>query len=342
MDNKNLLNLLDTVSEQDQDTYSGERYLVIDGLNLFFRNFAMLNMVNSKGTHIGGLGGFLRSLGALIRQIEPTQIYLIFDGPGATIARKNINTNYKSNRNILRITNWEIFEDIEEEHESKVDQLIRLITYLKTLPLNLVSVEKAEADDVIAYLSKILVKSKDDQVFIVSSDMDFLQLVDENVVVYRPIEKKYYTKQKVKEKFGVLKENFLIYKTLLGDVSDNIKGVKGLGIKKLFTKFPELKNELLSLDDIIKICENKFKKHIIYARILDDINSLKDSYKIMDLSNPLLSEHDKNYIKSIVMNNKLDFLPSRFLKLYEEDELGGMIRNTEFWLNDIFKSFIKK
>ena len=82
MNNKNLLNLLDNVSKQDQDTYSGERYLVIDGLNLFFRNFAMLNMVNSKGTHIGGLGGFLRSLGALIRQIEPTQIYLTLMVPG--------------------------------------------------------------------------------------------------------------------------------------------------------------------------------------------------------------------------------------------------------------------
>ena len=49
--------------------------------------------------------------------------------------------------------------------------------------------------------------------------MDFLQLVDENVVVYRPIEKKYYTKQKVKEKFGILKENFLLYKTLLSTFS---------------------------------------------------------------------------------------------------------------------------
>ena len=51
-------------------------------LNLFFRNFAMMNMVNPDGVHIGGLGGFFRSLGAMIRQTQPTSVYVVFDGAG--------------------------------------------------------------------------------------------------------------------------------------------------------------------------------------------------------------------------------------------------------------------
>jgi len=338
---KNLLSILDNVSQDTNPTPQNDRYLIIDGLNLFFRNFAMLNMVNSKGTHIGGLGGFLRSLGALIRQINPTEVYVVFDGPGSSMARKNINPKYKANRNITRITNWEVFDDLGEEHDSKIDQIIRLISYVKTLPVTLLSLEKTEADDIIAHLSKILSKKKNSQTFIVSSDQDFLQLVTDNIIVYRPIEKVYYTKDKVEEKFKILKDNFLIYKTLMGDSSDNIPGVKGLGIKKLFSKFPEIKDTPLTLDSIVNICEGKFKNHIIYTRVLDSLNELKNSYKIMDLSNPMLSKDDKEYIESAVSNKKLVFLPDQFQSLYDEDELGGMIRNTRLWLNDIFKVFKK-
>ena len=84
MDKKDLLKLLDNVQESGKETVEGERVLMIDGLNLFFRNFAMLNMVNPDGVHIGGLGGFFRSLGALIRQIQPTQVYVVFDGAGSS------------------------------------------------------------------------------------------------------------------------------------------------------------------------------------------------------------------------------------------------------------------
>ncbi len=73
-----------------------DRVLVIDGLNLFLRNFAVLNFVNEEGTHIGGLAGFLRSLGSLIKQIQPTSVYIIFDGVGSSTNRKNLLPEYKS------------------------------------------------------------------------------------------------------------------------------------------------------------------------------------------------------------------------------------------------------
>jgi 5'-3' exonuclease len=127
--------------------------LVIDGLNLFLRNFAVLNFVNEEGTHIGGLAGFLRSLGSLIKQIQPTSVYIIFDGVGSSTNRKNLLPEYKSGRNLSRMTNHSGFEDLDDEQDSKVNQITRLIHYLKCLPVNLISLDKVEADDIIAYLT---------------------------------------------------------------------------------------------------------------------------------------------------------------------------------------------
>ncbi len=110
---------LNNIQEQGEELPTSERYLLIDGLNLFFRNFSAINAVNSNGVHIGGLGGFFRSLGALIRTIQPTQVYVVFDGPGSSNNRKNIIPEYKSARNITRVTKHELFDNLEEEDDKK-------------------------------------------------------------------------------------------------------------------------------------------------------------------------------------------------------------------------------
>jgi len=311
---------------------------MIDGLNLFFRNFAMMNMVNPDGVHIGGLGGFFRSLGAEIRRVDPTQVYVIFDGAGSANARKNLLPEYKSGRDLQRITNWEAFDDIEDEHDAKVDQMVRVIQYLKTLPVKTITLPKVEADDVIAYLSDIIPEKPEDKVFIVSSDKDFLQLINKNVIVYRPMEKEFYTEETVVEKFNMSPHNFILYKTLMGDNSDKVKGVKGLGEKKLRKLFPELSERDLSLDDIYNICESKFKENVIYARVIQHIDELEKNYKIMDLSNPMLDENDKKYLTQVVKTNDYHYLPDQFVAFYNEDKLGGMIRNVNFWVKEIFES----
>ena len=336
MKKKDLLKLLDNLDEQGEETVEGQRILMIDGLNLFFRNFAMLNMVNPDGIHVGGLGGFFRSLGALIRQIDPTSVYVVFDGAGSANNRKNLLPEYKSGRNLQRITNWEVFDDLEDEDDAKVDQIVRIIQYLKTLPVKTVSIDKVEADDIIAHLCTVLPEQEKDKVFIVSSDKDFLQLVNKNVIVYRPMEKEFYTEETIKQKFNMSPANFIIYKTLMGDNSDKVKGVKGLGEKKLYKLFPELQERDLSLDDVYNICESKFKEHVIYARVIQDIDALEKNYKIMDLSNPMLDENDKNYLNQVVKSEELDYIPDQFIAMYNEDKLGGMIRNLEFWIKDVF------
>jgi DNA polymerase-1 len=282
------------------------------------------------------MGGYLRSLGALTRQFQPTQIYTVFEGEGSSYNRKNLISEYKGNRNQSRITKWAAFDSLEEEDESKSDQIVRLIQYLKTLPVRMISIRGAEADDTIAYLGEVLPKDK--QVIIVSSDKDYLQLINENISVYRPIEKKIYNVKSFQEKYKFHPQNFIIYKTLLGDNSDNIKSVKGLGEKKFFKLFPEIKDRILSLDDIFEICKQKLKDHVIYARILQNSDYIEKKYKVMDLDNPLLSDNDKIQIESFIKNYKPNFQPNQFLKLYEQDKLGGLIRNTEFWLRDLFSN----
>ena len=337
MNKSELIDLLNN-KEGASDVSENRRVLLLDGLNLFFRNFAVLNMVNPDGVHIGGLGGFFRSLGAMIKKTNPTEVYVIFDGVNSTINRKNLIPEYKSGRNLQRITHWEAFENLEQEDDLKIDQLVRIIQYLKTLPITTLSLDKSEADDIIAYLSEILPKEDNDQVFIVSSDKDFLQLVSDNVVVYRPIEKKYYTKQVFKEKFQIPPENFILYKTLLGDSSDKIKGVKGLGEKGLLKKFPELKEKVLTFDDILDICEKKYKDHLVYARVIQRVSDLEKNYKVMDLSNPMIGQEDKEYLNKLVISKELNYLPKQFIELYEQDKLGGMIRNLEYWLDENFKN----
>ena len=314
-----------------------DRVLLIDGLNLFFRNFAMMNFVNEQGVHIGGLGGFIRSLNSLINQIKPTSVYVVFDGTGSSVNRKNLLPEYKSGRNLARITNWDSFDSLEDEHDSKIDQIVRLIHYLKCLPVKTLSLDKVEADDIIAYLSNILPNKHNSQVFIVSNDKDFVQLVDEKVILFRPGDKEYYTKKMVKEKFGVLAENFILYKTLLGDQSDKVAGVKGLGEKGLLKKFPELAERILTFQDIIEISAAKHKEHVVYSRVVFDMERLENNFRIMDLGNPLMDDIEKEYIENLVEESTPTLNTQAFLLLYNEDGIGHMIKNPEFTINDTYK-----
>jgi len=153
------------------------------------------------------------------------------------------------------------------------------------------------------------------------------------------MEKEFYTEQTVIDKFKMSPNNFILYKTLMGDNSDKVKGVKGLGEKKLYKLFPELSEKDMSLDDIYSICEEKFRENVIYARVIQHIDELEKNYKIMDLSNPMLDENDKKYLTQVVKTNEYNYLPDQFVAFYNEDKLGGMIRNVEFWVKDVFEKF---
>ena len=342
MNKKDYLEMLNNI-EQGEPTAKPEqheRVVFIDGLNLFLRNFAMLKFVNHTGTHIGGLSGFLRSLGALINQIQPTSIYIVFDGVGASTNRRYLLPEYKSGRNLSRITNWDIFDSIDDENDSKVDQIIRLIQYLKCLPVKVVSIDKVEADDIIAYMSKDMAKRFNTKSYIVSSDRDFLQLVDDNVTVYRPIEREFYSPTTVQEKFGIVPENFIHYKVLLGDASDKVPGVKGLGKKGVLKRFPELADGPMPFDKLFELSEERLKDSVVYARVIQNWDQLLNTKKIMDLEIPMLSDEEKEFLSQLTEEPLNELRILEFMSLYNEDGMTHIIKNTEFWLKDTFTRLV--
>lgn len=332
--NKTFKDILSNIKNTKQESlHLNSKVLLVDSMNTFLRSFAMINHMNPSGAHIGGLTGFLKSIGFAIRHIKPTRVILIFDGNGSTTNKKNLYPEYKAHRKLQRITNWDGFDGKEDEAASIENQLLRLIEYLKCLPVDLLSIDKVEADDVIGYITKQL----NDEVYIMSADQDFMQLVTDKVTIYSPIKKKFYTPKLVKEEYGLYPQNFINKKILMGDDSDNIPGVKGLGPKKLFKLFPELEADLdVTLESMLEKSKERIEDHGLFGDIVNFEKQLLINQQLMDLSDPDIPENSLEEIEQVLTNepNKLDKL--HFLKLYNEDRLGNSIPNTEIWLNEIF------
>lgn len=332
--NKTFKNILDNIKNtKEEPLHLNSRVLLIDSMNTFLRSFAMINHMNPSGAHIGGLTGFLKSIGFAIRHIKPTRVICIFDGSGSTTNKKNLYPEYKAHRKLQRITNWDGFDGKEDESASIENQLLRLVEYLRCLPVDLLSIDKIEADDVIGHI----VGKMENEVYIMSADQDFMQLVSDRVTVYSPIKKKFYTPKLVKEEYGLYPQNFINKKILMGDDSDNIPGVKGLGPKKLFKLFPELEIDIdVTLESMLEKSKERTNDHGLYGDIVNFEKQLLINQQLMDLSDPDISEDSLEEINQVLTNepNKLDKL--HFLKLYNEDRLGNSIPNTEIWLNEIF------
>jgi DNA polymerase I len=292
----------------------------------------MLQSMNPQGHHTGGLVGFLRSLGFLTRTIDPTRIICVFDGQASSSSRKNIDPEYKANRNIKRITNWELFDNKEDEYASMTMQMGRLINYLQCLPITLISIDKVEADDTISYLAQEFGK-RDKKVTIVSSDKDFLQIVDENINVYSPIKKKTYGKKEVEEEVGMLPENYLIMKSLLGDNSDNLTGIKGLGPKTLIKEFPDLVNKPgVTLDDIYEICVKELETKKVFAKIVYDWDKVKSNYELMNLLQPRLGDYEIVHILDKLKQDIPPLQATTFVRMLEADQIEALNKNVEGWL----------
>jgi DNA polymerase-1 len=311
--------------------------LIIDGLNTFLRSFTMINHLNPDGHHIGGLTGFLKSIGYAIRMSDPTKVVVIFDGIGGSNARRNLYPEYKANRNSSRITNHNIFSSKDEESESINNQISRLIQYLQCLPVTVISIDGLEADDIIGYLAnKFQAHEETQKVTIMSADKDFLQLVSDKVHCYSPTKKKIYTSKEVLEEYGVSSSNFLNYKILMGDTSDNIPGITGLGPKKLIKLFPELiSNTKVELDKIISSSADKIDENKLYLSVVERRHQLLINQQLMSLNGSFLSPENKQLVKD-AFNNSYELNIPIFLQLYHNDKLGESIPNTSSWLTQLF------
>jgi 5'-3' exonuclease len=308
--------------------------LIIDGLNTFLRNFSIINHIHPSGHHIGGLTGFLKSLGYAIKMNSPTKVIIVFDGVGGSNAKRNLFPAYKANRSADRITNYKIFNDKDEENESISDQMERLIQYLQSLPVSLISIDGIEADDVMGYLAQRYESVEDcKRVTIMSADQDFLQLVSNKVNIYSPTKKKIYDVNSFVEEYGIHPKNYLLYKTFMGDKGDNVPKVKGLGEDKLLKILPQLKGSApLQLEPLLESLDPNDKWG---SQLLNFSHQLRINYRLMNLRDVPLSNENIEVIEEAVAF-KREYNKPGFLHLYYKDNLGNGIPNVETWLSEVF------
>ena len=314
-----------------------DHIMIVDAMNMLIRSFSLLKAMNPSGTHIGGLVGFLRSLGYVTRIFDPTRVIVVWDGKGGSANRKNINPDYKAQRASSRITHWGLYDTREEEQEALIGQLYRTQDYLDCLPLQQLGIEKLEADDIIAYIAK-RASLAGKKVTIVSSDKDFLQLINPNVDVYAPVKKKTLTIDNIKQEIGVLPQNYNIVKALLGDNSDNLPGVKGLGIKTILSEWKSLThNPSASLQDVWDHCESQLeleKPKKIFSKIINNWEKVLTNYELMDLHKVLLDEREIGYVEDVIKQPIPSLQTGAFLHLLDQDKIEGVTKNTEGWLEN--------
>ena len=308
--------------------------MVIDAMNMLIRSFSLLKAMSPTGHHIGGLVGFLRSLGYVTRIFDPTRVIIVWDGKGGSGNRQNIDPNYKAHRATTRITHWGLYDTKQEETEALVGQLFRTKDYLECLPVHQIMMEKLEADDIIAYLAQEATNNKK-KLTIISSDKDFLQMINKHVEVYAPVKKKVYTEKNTKEEIKVIPENYNVVKALLGDNSDGLSGVKGLGIKTIISEFPDIVDKPnTSLDYIFEVCEKNLEGKKIFSKIIHQWDKVETNFKLMNLHESVLDNREKNTILDIIKSGVPDLQAGAFLHLLDTDRIEGVTKNTEGWLEN--------
>ena len=221
------------------------KLFLIDANSFCYRAFfAIRELVTSYGQPTNAIYGFVNMLRRILQEERPDYIGICFDVSKDTF-RKQRFTDYKVNRPSMP--------------DALVTQMPVIKEIISAYNLSIFESEGYEADDLIATISKQAVV-KDLDVFIATSDKDILQLVDKNIKVYNPTknEEKIYDRKEVKSRYGVEPKNIVDLIALMGDKTDNIPGVSGIGentavqlieqfgnFKKIYTNLNKIKSERL-------------------------------------------------------------------------------------------------
>jgi len=219
------------------------RLFLIDGSSYFYRAFfAVRGLVNSKGMPTNAAFGFTSMLTKILKGKNPEAIAVVFDAPGKTFR-----------------DDW--FADYKATRDPMPEDLSRQLPYVKAIPpaMNIETLEVAgvEADDVIGTLARRGLAAGFD-VILVTGDKDFMQLVTKQagephpgITIYDDMKERVIGIDQVVEKFGVPPERVVDVLALIGDTSDNIPGVRGIGPKfaaELITEFGSVENLLANID----------------------------------------------------------------------------------------------
>ena len=283
--------------------------LIVDGNNTFIRSYAINPKVDANVNHVGGISGCLYSIGYAIKQFNLKECIIVFDGKGGSIVRRKIYKDYKKGRKVNKSYNRIDFQK-DDSGEYKINEMALLMEILDSLPVKVIILDKVEADDVIAFIAKKMYDNADK--VIMSTDADFLQLVDEDIKVWSPTKKKLYDKNLVKEEFGVMPENYLYYKIIIGDSSDNINGIRGIGKKRLQKYLASIySTEINGIDEYLDRAEEVNNK---YGELLiENKEILIRNYKLMNLLdggfiNSTQYGYIKNQLDKAITHNKYNFI----------------------------------
>lgn len=229
-----------------------EKLLILDGHSLMNRAFyALPPLTNADGLHTNALYGFTSMLFKMREEIKPDYIVCTFDRKAPTFRHEEYK-DYKAGRKKMPPELSEQFPTLKE--------------LLKLFAIDIFEIDGFEADDLIGTLA-VFAENKDIEVFIVTGDRDALQLASDNINVMITkkgiTEKEVYNKKRMIEELGVTPNQFIDVKGLMGDSSDNIPGVPGIGEKtayKLIQQYGSIENVLQNIDNIQG---NKIKQNLI-------------------------------------------------------------------------------
>ena len=281
--------------------------LLVDGDNLLTIGFYGVKNAFHKGTHIGGIYHFLNTLRRLFETHHLDKIVVFWDGQEGSQCRKKIYVHYKENRKSRIRT--------EEDLNSYNYQRDRIKQYLEELFVRQGEYEFCESDDNIAYYVQ---NSPNEKKIIFSSDGDLTQLVSENTQIYNPIHRILYKQNDtiVYDHEEILIENVKLVKMMCGDSSDNIAGIKGMGVKRFISLFPEIKTQKISIEQIKNKCNLLFEqdkhnkllanlltgvtKYGVFGEEFFDVNN-----RIVSLETPFLTDEAKENIE-LLINENLD------------------------------------
>lgn len=313
---------------------ANDHIMVFDGLNTFIRSFGATPAYNEDGDHIGGITGFLYSVGKTVRDFKPSRCVIAFDGRGGNAKRRKIYKGYKANRaNKTKLRRFDHHDSsIENEQESMKHQFSRLVSYLDNLPVTFLAMDGIEADDTIAYIAQMYTETCK-KITIVSTDRDFYQLVDDRIQIWSPIKKKMYNTQAVIDEFGVHPNNMVLYRSFTGDKSDNIPGVSGIGPKTILKLIPEIVNsKQVTLEELFEKSNTLLTETKKYQKILDHRETLEKNWQLMDIKLLDISANVSSKIRGIMGESISGLNRAEFQRLFYEDKMWAVMKNLPDWL----------
>jgi len=301
-----------------------KRLLIIDALNAYLRAYIVDPSLSTNGQPIGGLKGFVKILQKLVRDTNPDQIVVVWDGPNGSAKRKSMDKNYKEGRKPIRLNR--AFHNLTEDEElqNKMWQQSRVIEYFNNMPIMQFMIPEIEADDIIAYIAG-MPYYKGWQKIIVSNDKDFMQVCNEETILLRPTAKELLNMDRILENTGVHPTNMALARAIIGDASDNLPGVRGVGFKTVKSRLPFLKeSRTYTIDDVVDYCQQAESKLKFYSSVAESRKLIEHNYKMMQLYAPQMSVQSKTYVQESIENFECDFNKTEILKMMRNDGFGEL------------------